>query len=374
MKILHLLSGGNIGGIEMLCRDISELSHEQNEFCFLYSGGAMADEMEKKNVHVYRFYKENLFIRLYKLFRLVKVSGYDIVIVHHEGIGIYSFYLLLAYCFRKIKYIKYLHCSFEKKYFYSGKTGKDWLYYTILKRALYRSDCVVAVSEFVKKSYCVEFNYLPDKVKVIYNGIRIREKAERNIQIPDKDTITLLYIGRLVDEKGIALLLRAVKKLLDGGENVELEILGDGNKRQEYEAFSKELGIKDRVFFEGYQLQKQPFYDKSKIFVYPSICEEAFGISIVEAMGEEMMCVASDIGGIPEIIEDGKDGFLFRSGDVDSLTEAIRKAISCTKGQEYREIKMMAGRKSQKYDVTETIENLEDIFSRLVRDNQWKKN
>ena len=48
MKILHLLSGGNIGGIEMLCRDISELSHEQNEFCFLYSGGVMADEMEKK--------------------------------------------------------------------------------------------------------------------------------------------------------------------------------------------------------------------------------------------------------------------------------------------------------------------------------------
>ena len=121
-------------------------------------------------------------------------------------------------------------------------------------------------------------------------------------------------------------------------------------------------------------MQKQPFYDKSKIFVYPSICEEAFGISIVEAMGEEMMCVASDIGGIPEIIEDGKDGFLFRSGDVDSLTEAIRKAISCTKGQEYSEIKMMARRKSQKYDVTETIENLEDIFSRLVRDNQWKKN
>lgn len=370
MKILHLLSGGNIGGIEMLCRDISKLSHEQNEFCFLYSGGAITDEMEKENVRVYRFYEDKLFIRIYKLFRLVKNAGYDIVIVHHEGIGIYSFYLLLAYCFRKIKYIKYLHCSFEKKYFYTGKTGRDWLNYSILKKTLYRSDCVVAVSEFVKKSYCVEFSYPPDKIEVIYNGIRIKEKAERNIQIPDKDTITLLYIGRLVDEKGIDLLLRALKKLLDGGENVELEILGDGNKRQEYEAFAKELGIKDSVFFEGYQLQKQPFYDKSKIFVYPSICEEAFGISIVEAMGEEMVCVASDIGGIPEIVEDGKDGFLFRSGDVEGLTETIQRAIHCTKGQGYNEIKKLAKRKSQRYDVTKTIENLENIFCQLVGDNQ----
>ena len=167
MKILHLLSGGNIGGIEMLCRDISELSHEQNEFCFLYSGGAITDEMEKENVRVYRFYKDKLLIRICKLFRLVKNAGYDIVIVHHEGIGIYSFYLLLAYCFRKIKYMKYLHCSFEKKYFYTGKTGKDWLNYTILKKTLYRSDCVVAVSEFVKKSYCVEFGYPVDQVKVV---------------------------------------------------------------------------------------------------------------------------------------------------------------------------------------------------------------
>ena len=81
MKILHLLSGGNIGGIEMLCRDISELSHEQNEFCFLYSGGVMADEMEKKNVHVYRFYKENLFMRtmdgnalIDRAYRMVKAA------------------------------------------------------------------------------------------------------------------------------------------------------------------------------------------------------------------------------------------------------------------------------------------------------------
>lgn len=369
MRILHLLSGGGIGGIEILCRDIAELSQEQNEFCFFYSGGTIAEEMNQKNIPVYFFYKNNLIGRMQKLFRLVKRERYDVIIVHHEGMGIYVFYLMLLHCFKKIKYVKYLHCSFEKKYFYQGNKVKDKINYFILKKTLMESNCMVAVSEFVKQSYCKEFACSKDKVKVIYNGIR----CQRNVSKADKIQIKgmpvrLLYIGRLIEVKGVHILLRAMKKLIDQGENVELNILGDGPMRSEYERLSKELKIEEKVHFQGYVMDKQMFYENATIFIYPSVWQEAFGISIVEALAQGMICVASDAGGIPEIIDDGSDGFLFHNGDSADLAEVLLKAINCSKGPAYGEMREKAIQKSQQFDIYKMINDLQKICEGLVRE------
>lgn len=363
MKILHLLSGGGIGGIEVLCRDIAKLSQEQNEFCFLYDGGEIAEEMKRQNIPVYFYYKENLLNRALKLFQLVKKKQYDVVVVHHEGAGIYSFYLMLLYCFKKVRFIKYLHCSYEEKYFYQGHVLKDRINYRILKKTLTKSDHLVAVSEFVKQSYCREFGCDPDKVKVIYNGIKILQNTDRKERIQGKnESVRLLYIGRLIEVKGVHLLLHAVKKLLDLGENIELDILGDGPMRFEYENLTKNLGMGEIVHFQGYTMEKQKFYEQAKIFVYPSVWQEAFGISIVEAMNQEMLCVASDAGGIPEIIDEGKDGFLFQNGDIDNLTETLLRAINCSRSQKYWEMTAAAKQKSLKFDINNMIDELQKVY------------
>lgn len=369
MKVLHLLSGGGIGGIEMLCRDIADLGQDQNEFCFLFAGGKIAEEMKQKNVPVYFLYKYSLYARISKVFEIVKREKYDVIIVHHEGNGIYIFYLMLLYYFKKIKFVKYLHCSFEEKYFYQGKKVKDTLKYFILKRTLLKSHCMVAVSEFVKQSYCKEFACSKDKVKVIYNGIR----CQRNVSKADKIQIKgmpvrLLYIGRLIEVKGVHILLRAMKKLIDQGENVELNILGDGSMRSEYERLSKELKIEEKVHFQGYVMDKQMFYENATIFIYPSVWQEAFGISIVEALAQGMICVASDAGGIPEIIDDGSDGFLFHNGDSADLAEVLLKAINCSKGPAYEEMREKAIQKSQQFDIYKTINDLQKICEGLVRE------
>lgn len=363
MKVLHLLSGGGIGGIEMLCRDIAQISKEQHEFCFLYSGGVIAEQIQAGGAPVYFLFQNKLPIRIYKLWKLVKGQKYDVVIVHHEGIGIYAFYLMLTYCFPKVKYIKYLHCSFEKEYFYQGNRWKDSLNYFMLKKALFRSNCVIAVSEFVKKSYCKEFDYDAESVKVVYNGIRkqeISEKVQKKVKQDEK--IGLLYIGRLVEVKGIHLLLHAVQKLAEKGEDIFLEILGDGPKRADYEQLAKELHISEIVFFRGNQLDKQPFFDRTQIFVYPSVWQEAFGISIVEALAQGMICVAADVGGIPEIIEDGKDGFLFRQGDVDSLAAVCFHAIRiCSNEKEKEKLTSLAEKKAEMFNIQKMIEDLQEI-------------
>lgn len=362
MKILHLLSGGGIGGIEILCRDIADLSKERHEFCFLYSGGEIADNMRKKNQPVYFFFEKSLLGRIAGLIKLVKEEQYDAIIVHHEGIGIYSFYLILNLLFKKIKFIKYLHCSFEEEYFYEGRKVKDLLNYNILKQVLKCSEHLIAVSEFVKKSYCKEFHCNTDKVSVIYNGIRFFENAEPVVEKREKsDEIRLLYIGRLIEVKGVKLLLCAMRELIESGEKVRLTILGDGPQYEEYAQLADELGIKENVYFKGYQLDKKSYYQQADIFVYPSIWQEAFGISIVESLAQGMICVASASGGIPEIIEDNVDGFLFERGSADSLTEKLLLAAKTCHSVQYETMVEAAKRKARSFCVNKMIDKLQKI-------------
>ena len=362
MKVLHLLSGGGVGGIEMLCRDIAELSSEQNEFCFLYSGGVIADDMESNHAIVYRLYASNMVIRLLKLMLLVRRNKYDVIVVHHEGIGIYLFYIILTCIFRQCHYIKYLHCSFEEKYFYQGIKWKDRLNYLILKTAISRSDLLIAVSGFVKSTYLEEFKCDPDKMKVIYNGIRLNqqfEPADKTVQ--ENEPVRLLYIGRLVEVKGVRLLLHAMKKLVDEGENIELELLGDGPQREEYEQIVQEQGLGERVFFRGYQLDKQSYYNRTQIFVYPSIWQEAFGISIVEAMAHGMLCVASRSGGIPEIITDGKEGLLFKAEEIESLVGALRSAAKISREDDVT-MRINAYNRAHYFDISNMISEFQKLI------------
>lgn len=369
MKILHLLSGGGIGGIEMLCRDIAVLSTDSHEFCFLYNGGIIADEMEQSQTVIHRYYKKNIFMRLWNLRHLVKKQKYDVVIVHHEGIGIYTFYLMLCRCFKNTKFIKYLHCSFEEKYFYTGNKLKDNFHYRILKKTLEHSNHLIAVSEFVKNSYQDEFGLDNKKASVVYNGIKLETwDAPILAETFKEKQIHLLYIGRLVEVKGIHILINAVQKLILQGNQVELEVLGDGPERKKCEQLTADLGLEEKVFFRGYQLNKKPYYDTAQIFVYPSIWQEAFGISIVEAQAVGLICVASRVGGIPEIISDGKDGFLFEKGNADDLTNALQNAIEMCESSKYGEMQKAAHQNAAKFSIQQTVDKLHEICARIVEE------
>ena len=367
MKVLHLLSGGGIGGIEILCRDIAELSSERNEFCFLYAGGTIADTMEKSSVPVYKLYKNNILIRLIRLLSLINKNKYEVIIVHHEGIGIYLFYIVLTCIFRKCRYIKYLHCSFEEKYFYQGVQWKDRLNHITLKTAISRSDLLIAVSGFVKNTYLEEFKCDPDRMKVIYNGIRLNQQFEPTDKtVQEDEPVRFLYIGRLVEVKGVRLLLHAMKKLVDAGENIELELLGDGPQREEYEQLTQKLGLGDKVRFRGYRLEKEPFYNSTQIFVYPSIWQEAFGISIVEAMAHGMLCVASRSGGIPEIIDHEVNGFLFENENEEELIRVLQKAIRVCRDGSWQVYVNNACEKVGGFDIRNMIDDLEACEREIV--------
>jgi len=140
----------------------------------------------------------------------------------------------------------------------------------------------------------------------------------------------VLFVGRLVERKGVAYLIEAIARL--GPLGPRLEIVGDGPERPGLEALAQRLGVADRVVFRGKipPEELQASYARAAVCVLPSVLDargdtEGLGVVLLEAMNHGTPVIASRVGGIPDIVEDGVSGLLVPSGDADALAAAVRR-------------------------------------------------
>lgn len=136
----------------------------------------------------------------------------------------------------------------------------------------------------------------------------------------------VIYVGRLDKEKGIEYLIRAAKDI-----SAEIFILGGGDYQKELERQVKELKLVNVHFLgyfdKDYTKELRKFYQRADVVVVPSTVKEAFGLVILEAMAARTPVVASNIGGIPNIIKDGKTGFLVRPRSPKEIAEKVNKIL-----------------------------------------------
>ncbi len=369
MKVLHLLSAGNIGGIEVLCKDIAQKDKENNIFAFLFDGGAIEDKIREIGAPVYSVYKEkrrNVWKRMRILDTICEENQIKAVLVHNDGISILIYYLLLAGRKRNIYFIRYFHSVFEEKYYYDGNILTNRLKKYLICQSLKKSDCIVAVSKCVERSFVDNFEVDRRKMHVIYNGIsealftNSEEKRKK-----ENNKIEIIYVGRLVDVKGIDILLEAFGRLLEKKPEARLRLIGDGDARNSYQEQVRSMRIGQSVIFEGFQMEKERYFQEADIFVYPSRCEEAFGISIVEAMAYGLLCIASNAGGVPEIIKDRQNGFLFKSEDSVDLENKLLLAISSIEERQEQEMSLQAKKTAHFFTIENTIRQLEELYQSL---------
>ena len=199
-----------------------------------------------------------------------------------------------------------------------------------------RIDGYVGVSEFVRRRMEVTHNLPLARTLTVYNGVNLERfkpgdklESRRVIGIPLQHKV-LLSVSMLIPEKGLQHLLDAVALLArdKDGAGVLLLIAGEGWYRPELERLAESLGISDRVKFLGTRNDVETLIAASDIVVVPSVWAEAFGLIIAEGMASGRPVIASGIGGIPELIEDGKTGLLVEPGDSRGLAEGIRKLVS----------------------------------------------
>ena len=205
--------------------------------------------------------------------------------------------------------------------------------YEAIERTVHRScvDFIIGVSSQIEAKYKAQGQV--SRVACIRNGIDLEGKSvqtdrwlTRKELSVDWETCLIGTVGRLTPVKGIPYLLDAARILLRQGVNVKVLVVGDGSIRQDLLAQAGNLGVGERVVFLGHREDTDVLLQALDIFVLPSL-SEGIPMALLEAMAASRPIVASRVGGIPEIIEDGVDGYLVEPMDVNTLAERCRRLI-----------------------------------------------
>ena len=194
----------------------------------------------------------------------------------------------------------------------------------------YEATEVIVNSNFMKGHIQGLFGLPFDKINVIPNGINLtnfngidRDYDFRRQYAADNEKI-ILYMGRLVYEKGVQHLISAMPKILNGYNDAKLIIAGKGGMIDELKAEAEALGLGNKVYFTGYldSKQVQKMYKCADVAVFPSTYEP-FGIVALEAMLAGVPTVVSDVGGLNEIVEHGVTGMKSYAGNANSIADSI---------------------------------------------------
>jgi glycosyltransferase involved in cell wall biosynthesis len=256
-----------------------------------------------------------------------------------------------------------------------GYFGRFWTgFFRFLERMLARvTDALVAVSPEVRDELVAMHVAPASKFAVVRLGIRLEERVaadraageetRRVMGIPD-GRLVVGWIGRMTAVKRADDVLRAFKLLRDGGVDACLCMVGDGPDRDRVEELASELGIVRDCLFPGYQEQVGPFFAAFDVFVLPS-GNEGTPVTAIEALASGCPVVATRVGGVPDVVRDGEDGFLVEPGSIEELAARLADlgadpALRTRMGAAGRE------RVLHRYSVDRLIDDIDRLYRELL--------
>jgi phosphatidyl-myo-inositol dimannoside synthase len=166
------------------------------------------------------------------------------------------------------------------------------------------------------------------RVDIIPNGVDL-DTFRPGGPIPDNGPLRMLCVARLIERKGQAHLIHAVKKLVDEGFDLTLDLIGEGDSLEGYRSLTNQLGLTARVRFIGYiSRQEMPkHYCAAHVFVLPSY-NEGMSVATLEAMSSGLAVLTTNTGGSTDLVSEGVNGFTFQWGDLSALQEKLVLLIS----------------------------------------------
>lgn len=366
-KILHIVEDLKIGGLEKVLASIV-LSLDKNRYdvqvwC-LSAGGDVADELMEKGITVRILGKRSYYnpwqvLMLAYLFRRERFQ-----IIHTHGYFASTFGRLAAILTNVPIIITHVHSTY---YEYSRRN-------LMIERILsFFTDCIVCISGAVQKFVVKNEHIRAERTRVIYNaiefqsnGLSIEDKGNKrtSLGISSRDVVVII-VASLTANKGHHVLLQAFEKVHRNHPLLKLIIVGEGPLRMRLQEDTNASGIASAVIFTGLRKDVLELLGMSNIFVLPSVTREGLGIALIEAMAMSLPVIGSDIGGIPEVIENYVSGFLVQPGNVDQLAHAIETLVS---DPELRERMGLQGRKiyEEKFTMPRMIRQIETLYDHFL--------
>ncbi|MCK5466095.1 glycosyltransferase family 4 protein [Candidatus Parcubacteria bacterium] len=187
-------------------------------------------------------------------------------------------------------------------------------------------DYFICPSKRMKLVIKKDFNLSEKKIGYLANFTKSANNGDIKIKKNDKQ---FLYVGRISKEKGIDVAIKSIDYLIkkEGLLNIKLKIIGDGRCKKEMEELVIELGIKENIEFLGRidNNNIDKYYQQSMAILVPSVWFEVFGLVNIEAMRNKIPVIASNIGGISDIVDHKKTGYLFEAGNYKEMSCFIKK-------------------------------------------------
>lgn len=334
IKIVHVLSNLSLGGAQVLVFDILKNLIKKNDLelsVITIDSGEYKEKYENAGIRVYDLNEKGLinpkiYFKMKKLLLEIKP---DIV---HTHLNKADFYGRIAAKQTGVKVI-FSTCHNYSSHHKGADINKKSMFDRIDDVVIsYSKSNLIAISEIVKK-YLVNRNRRYEKnTELIYNGLNVDKEKYilnedellnlRNEYNYLKSDFIISILGRLDIQKGHDFFIRSVKEFLTGNKNVKVLILGDGKLRNDIEKLISDSNLSEQIRLIGFQQDTERFIEMSDLICVPSLWE-GFGLVIIEAMIKGKLVLASNTGGIPEIIEDNVNGFLFETADKKDLIKNL---------------------------------------------------
>lgn len=327
MKIIQVMPDFGLAGAETMVENLAcglvEEGHDVLVISLYDLHTAITDRIENKGIKIEYLGKKRGFDPsiVKKLQIIIKAYQPDVIHTHRYVLP----YAFIASIGMSVKRVHTVHNIAQKE---QTKIGKA------INKVLFRYFKVVpvALSEEVQKTIQQVYEIPVYSIPVVFNGIDL-SRCEAKESYIKKKLFKVLHIGRFMAVKNHTVLLRSFAKFAQQHTDVRLELLGDGELREEMVRLAEELNLMEKVEFAGLQSNVYPWLHDADVFILPSEFE-GMPMTLIEAMGTALPIIASDVGGIPDMLANKKEALLIQPKE-ECIIEALELLYNSEDKREY---------------------------------------
>ena len=362
IRILCITFATKIYDVKLICGPTACPSERTKEFFEKFKDNIFHITHLKRSINIF-----NDSFAVFSLCRLFRKEKFDIVHTHTAKAGVLG---RIAAWFAGVPFI--VHSPHGHNFYgYFGPFISKWV--VILERFIaYFTNKVIVFTELERKDLVAFKVTKPEKIVVINSGLELENYREvvidahgqRDELRTERDKTMVGMIGRLEPVKGPEYLVEAAKLVIERFPKVKFLIVGEGSLRNKLELQCKKMDILDKIVFAGWREDIPKILSILDILVLPSL-NEAVGRILIEAGACGVPVVVTDVGGVPEIVNDNQTGILVPPRDSYSLAQAI---ILLLKNKEKRK-KMGEAAKNwidDKFSAYRMVESIANLYSGMV--------
>lgn len=355
IPVVHLVTNVNVGGLEHMVLQLvrhGNRSRFRTHVICLESPGALASTFEKNGVSVEGLGRSHLGFgsRVAVLARRLRALNSKVVHTHNPGPHVHG---AVAAVLARVPVV--IHTK-------HGRNYPDREFRVAINRfASWFTDWVVPVSADAADVAMHVEGVPASKIKMIHNGVELPP----HVSIEARSPLRAVVVARLHPVKDHVTLIQAVRFVVDVEPAFRLDVVGDGPCRSELETLTSQLRLTEYVRFLGERNDVQGILSEAGLFVLSSV-SEGISLTVLEAMAASLPVVATEVGGTPEIVQDGRTGALVRPRDARAFATAILGIIRDPQngqrmGREGRRIV------EAHFDVSKVVESYERLYLTSLR-------